>query len=163
MAKANLAAAASAVGAMTHARDAREARLLELAIATANVLALATIPVEKPKILPTPLFWRIVVCPLSVSEKIGSIIKPDSSKEGDEAWRRTGMLAAVGEAAFSSGRLSPDGSSPPTVFPKVGDYVIYPKAAGRKVEYRDGSSVVFLSDDDLDGIIPNPEDVKAYT
>lgn len=173
--KPDLSGAAAGVAAMTRKREAgaqdRAAHLAALRRETAAVLDLSPIPIERPAILPRPLWWRCVVAPLMESDRIAgsTLLKPDEAKDADKLFRRVGMLAAVGEAAFKSGRLSPDGRKPPEVFPAIGDFVLFGKAAGQRVKYRGAKpgepepEIVVLNDDDLLAIIDNPEDVKAYT
>lgn len=117
-----------------------------------------------PTECPTPLYWRVLVMPMKPRNKIkmASGVEfdlPDQSLDNQKFFNPIGRLAAVGEGAFKSSRLAVDG--PPMTVPKVGDWVMFGRAAGFKFAYA-GVELVEINDDEILAILPDPSKVKLH-
>lgn len=96
-------------------------------------------------ILPTE--YKVLVRPIEVENKIGSIFIPDQHKEKQEFAQQEGMLVAVSPVAFNYEKF-PDGSAP-----KPGDRVLYAKYAGFLRVGNDGVSYRVINDRDICAVL----------
>lgn len=94
-----------------------------------------------------PLDLRVLVKPDPVSEKIGSIILPEATKEADKHACQKGTLVAVGENAWEEAASR----SPHFRKPAAGDRVMIGKYTGVRLKGSDGEDYVLLNDEDVIG------------
>jgi chaperonin GroES len=104
---------------------------------------------DDPSIVNMPLFWRIVVRPISQEtvSKGGILLSPETLRIR-EMTETVGKLVAVGPLAFKLDDLNED------VAPKIGDYVMYGKWAGKQIRYG-GVKYVVLNHDELIMRVPD--------
>ena len=114
-----------------------------------------------PDDLPTPLWWRVLVVKLDPPTKVGSIELPDQTREYEAQLMQVGKLVRVGESAFSAKGLGVGKAQAPTVYPKVGDFVVFARHAGSRIAWRDWT-LVQLNDDEILMTGVDPRDFRAY-
>jgi len=99
--------------------------------------------IETPKNLPEPLGWRILIRPIGPRTKSqGGILLPDEAIDRQVAASTMGQVLKVGNLAYARA----DMGDRPWVF--EGDYVLFGKYAGFKLEV-DGVRMVVLNDDEV--------------
>lgn len=97
----------------------------------------------------SPTEYNVLVKPAKVEEKTkGGLLLADSTLDRKQAFATKGVIVAVSPLAFTYERFPEDG--PP---PKVGDMVIFTKAAGVSVEGVDGEEYKLLKDKDIGAVI----------
>lgn len=107
-----------------------------------------------------PLYWRVIVCPVRPKEKTaGGILLPQQVQDTQKYLQHCGRLVAVGEAAFKAKKLG--NYAPPEVVPRIGDWVVYGRAAGQGMLYR-GVRLLLLNDDEILTIIRDPETLRVF-
>ena len=88
--------------------------------------------------------FNVLIKPKAVEDKIGSILIPDEHKEKLEYGVTEGEIVAMSPVAFTY-EVWPEG----TILPKVGDYVIYGKFVGAKVEGSDKVEYRVIEDKEI--------------
>ena len=111
--------------------------------------------------LPRPLFWRVLVAPMRPRQiSKGGILIAKANQDAQEILNYMGKIVAVGPQAGVHERLGGDGKYAPSKdFPKIGEFVVYGKYAGQQMLYK-GVKLIQLNDDELMGVIPNPETLQ---
>lgn len=110
--------------------------------------------------LPTPVGYRMLIEPIQ-SDKVtkGGIVLVDESKQYADAANSVGRVLKQGESCYQGGKFS----SP---WCKPGDYVLYARHVGQRIEWReqDGESKTYLliNDDDVRAVVADPGRVKSY-
>lgn len=107
-----------------------------------------------------PLWWRVIVCPVkpkAVSK--GGILLPQQTQDAQKYLQHCGRLVAAGEAAFRAKKLG--NYAPPQVVPRVGDWVLYGRAAGQGILFRN-VRLLLLNDDEILTIVRDPETLRVF-
>ena len=109
------------------------------------------------KRLPKPAGWRILVLPFKSAEKSkGGIIYSDQAMERAYIASTCGNVLAVGPHAYDKERF-PEGP-----WCKVGDWVIFARYAGSRIQIEDGE-VRLLNDDEILATVEDPTDLIHVT
>jgi chaperonin GroES len=104
-----------------------------------------------------PVYWRVLVRPKAAKEvSKGGILLAQSVQEAEGHLTYQGQIIAAGGEAFKSERFANEKN-----LPKVGDWVIYGRYAGQKLEYR-GIKMLIVNDDEILGIAKDPEGLRVY-
>lgn len=138
------------------------------------------IPTTEPPLTPdsifTPTGWRILVKPPKAAEKTkGGIYLPGVARDADEVLMNKGQVVAIGPDAFKGkpfltwfynhdeGYIDEDLAEP---WVEVGDWVIYNRHTGLKLEARTEDGTVekyhIINDTDIVCKVAKPEAVKSY-
>lgn len=119
--------------------------------------------VDDPKSLPDLATYHVLVRPVKVETKAGSILLPDSFKDDVQFLTNVGRIVKLGPTAF----MHTDGHNPTTNphgkfgcnFAQEGDFVVWGKNRGTKVKIK-GVSFVVLTDEELIMKVDNPQDIN---
>jgi co-chaperonin GroES (HSP10) len=95
-----------------------------------------------------PTEYKVLIDPMQVEEKVGSILLPDQIKERDKFAQTKGRIVAVSPLAFSYAEPE-DWERYGAKKPKPGDVVLYAKYAGVTVKGRDGKDYTLCVDKDI--------------
>ena len=108
---------------------------------------------EKEK-LPQPTGWRILVLPFKMSEKTkGGVIMNESTLERQQVASQCGNVLAMGPQCYKDEERYPNGP-----WCKVGDWVIFARYAGSRIQI-EGGEVRLLNEDEVLATVKNPEDI----
>jgi co-chaperonin GroES (HSP10) len=122
--------------------------------------------IPDPDTLPEITGWNILIRPIEPEKKIGSVLLPTSFTEDVKYLNNVGQVKAMGPLCFSDPNTKPsDGSYFPhgrykAPWCKVGDYVVWGKHQGTKLQYK-GVAFVLLADELILMKIENPADINA--
>jgi co-chaperonin GroES (HSP10) len=117
--------------------------------------------VPDPENLPELASYMVLVRPIKVENKVGSIELPDTFRDDVQFLTNVGRVVKLGPTAF----IDPDakGSNPygkfAYKFADVDDYVVWGKHSGVKIKIR-GISYVLLNDDQLLMKVEDPKDIN---
>lgn len=123
--------------------------------------------IPDPTPLPTPFTYHLIVRPVALKKKQGSLLLPDSVVDDAQYLTNVGRVVSMGPTAFidpdavNKGNNNPHGkfgTKPPV---KVGDYVVWGKHRGVKIKVK-GVSLVVLNDDELVLRVDDPNDLNPY-
>ena len=108
---------------------------------------------EKAK-LPQPTGWRLIVLPFKMDEKTkGGIIVNETTLEKQQVASQCGNVLAMGPQCYSDKERYPEGP-----WCKVGDWVIFARYAGSRIQI-EGGEIRLLNEDEILATIENPEDI----
>ena len=108
---------------------------------------------EKEK-LPQPTGWRLIVLPFKMDEKTkGGIIMNESTLEKQQVASQCGNVLAMGPQCYRDKERYPEGP-----WCKVGDWVIFARYAGSRIQI-EGGEIRLLNEDEILATIKNPEDI----
>ena len=108
---------------------------------------------EKAK-LPEPTGWRLIVLPFKMDEKTkGGIIMNESTLEKQQVASQCGNVLAMGPQCYKDKERYPEGP-----WCKVGDWVIFARYAGSRIQI-EGGEIRLLNEDEILATIKNPEDI----
>ena len=108
---------------------------------------------EKAK-LPQPTGWRLIVLPFKMDEKTkGGIIMNETTLEKQQVASQCGNVLAMGPQCYSDKERYPEGP-----WCKVGDWVIFARYAGSRIQI-EGGEIRLLNEDEILATIKNPEDI----
>ena len=108
---------------------------------------------EKTK-LPKPTGWRIIVLPFKMDEKTKvGIIMNESTLEKQQVASQCGNVLAMGPQCYMDKERYPNGP-----WCKVGDWVIFARYAGSRIQI-EGGEIRLLNEDEILATIENPEDI----
>ena len=108
---------------------------------------------EKDK-LPQPTGWRLIVLPFKMDEKTkGGIIMNESTLEKQQVASQCGNVLAMGPQCYTDKERYPEGP-----WCKVGDWVIFARYAGSRIQI-EGGEVRLLNEDEVLATVKNPEDI----
>ena len=108
---------------------------------------------EKAK-LPEPTGWRLIVLPFKMDEKTkGGIIMNESTLEKQQVASQCGNVLAMGPQCYTDKERYPEGP-----WCKVGDWVIFARYAGSRIQI-EGGEIRLLNEDEILATIKNPEDI----
>lgn len=125
---------------------------------------------EIPQGLVKPMLWRILVMPIQPKKQsTGGIVLVESARDAEAHLQFVGRLAAFGPVAFRSEKFAagPDdlkriaAGERVADAPNIGDWVIYPRYAGQRCEYK-GTRLVLMNDDDLLARADGPSGFRIY-
>lgn len=112
-------------------------------------------PTPKTDRLPQPAGWRILVRPLSPKAKTaGGIIIPEQSQDIQAYLITIGEVLLVGPLCYLRQDMK-DGEA----WTKPGDFVLYGKMAGLRIEV-DGVKILVLNDDEVLARVPAIDAIK---
>ncbi len=108
---------------------------------------------EKDK-LPQPTGWRLIVLPFKMDEKTkGGIIMNETTLEKQQVASQCGNVLAMGPQCYKDKERYPEGP-----WCKVGDWVIFARYAGSRIQI-EGGEIRLLNEDEILATIKNPEDI----
>ena len=103
--------------------------------------------------LPKPTGWRMIVLPFKMPEKSkGGLYFGQETLEKQQVASTCGLVLAQGPHCYDKEKF-PEGP-----WCKVGDWVIFARYAGSRIQI-DGGEVRILNDDEVLATIQNPEDI----
>lgn len=104
--------------------------------------------------IPMPTGWRIAILPYRGSEKTkGGIILAEETQKRTQLGTTCGYVLKIGPLAYRDESRFPDGP-----WCQEGDWVLFGRYAGARISI-DGGEIRLLNDDEVLGIVKNPEDV----
>lgn len=95
-----------------------------------------------------PVEYKVLIRPIEVEDKIGSIIIPDEARERDQFAQQKGVIVETSPLAFTYDTW-PDGAR----VPQVGDTVFFAKYAGATEKGLDGAVYRLVNDKDIAAVI----------
>ena len=108
---------------------------------------------EKDK-LPQPTGWRLIVLPFKMDEKTkGGIIMNESTLEKQQVASQCGNVLAMGPQCYTDKERYPEGP-----WCKVGDWVIFARYAGSRIQI-EGGEVRLLNEDEVLATVQDPTDI----
>ena len=108
---------------------------------------------EKDK-LPQPTGWRLIVLPFKMDERTkGGIIMNESTLEKQQVASQCGNVLAMGPQCYTDKERYPEGP-----WCKVGDWVIFARYAGSRIQI-EGGEIRLLNEDEILATVKNPEDI----
>jgi chaperonin GroES len=103
--------------------------------------------------LPKPTGWRMIVLPFKMPEKSkGGLYFGQETLEKQQVASTCGLVLAQGPYCYDKEKF-PEGP-----WCKVGDWVVFARYAGSRIQI-DGGEVRILNDDEVLATISNPEDI----
>ena len=108
---------------------------------------------EKTK-LPKPTGWRMLVLPFRMDEKTkGGILLGGETIDRQQVASQCGNVLAMGDACYRDKERYPSGP-----WCKVGDWVIFARYAGSRIQI-EGGEIRLLNEDEILATVKNPEDI----
>ena len=108
---------------------------------------------EKAK-LPQPTGWRILVLPFKMNEKTkGGVLLQQETIERQQVGSQCGNVLAMGPDCYNDTNRFKDGP-----WCKVGDWVVFARYAGSRIEI-EGGEVRLLNDDEVLATVQDPTDI----
>jgi co-chaperonin GroES (HSP10) len=121
------------------------------------------------------LTWRLLICPQQPrKQSAGGIALPEDVQDAEMHLQYIGKVIAIGPLAGKNEKFLPpefrdvnlalrsQRERLPYAWPyQVGDWVMYGRYAGMKMEHQ-GIKLLVVNDDELLGRIPTPEGFKVY-
>ena len=108
---------------------------------------------EKEK-LPQPTGWRILVLPFKMNEKTkGGVIINESTLERQQVASQCGNVLAMGSECYRDKERYPTGP-----WCKIGDWVVFARYAGSRIEI-EGGEVRLLNEDEILATVQDPTDI----
>jgi chaperonin GroES len=107
--------------------------------------------------LPIPIYWRVLVMPKAAQKKTKSgIVLAQAAQEAQQHLCYIGQILAAGGEAFKSERFANEKN-----LPKVGDWIIYGRYAGQRLEYK-GVKLLIVNDDDILAVASDPHALRVH-
>lgn len=104
--------------------------------------------------IPTPTGWRIAILPYRGAEKTkGGIALAEETQRKQQVSTVCGYVLKVGPIAYGDEVKFPTGP-----WCKEGDWIIFGRYAGARIPI-DGGEIRLINDDEVLGIVADPEDV----
>ena len=118
------------------------------------------VPVEEyAGLLPVPTGYRMLVKPYEVKQKsAGGILLVPESKEYADMACSMGQVIRQGPDCYQDEKFSEP-------WCKVGDFVLYARHVGQKVEIKVADQVIkflLINDADVRALVPDPARIKTY-
>ena len=111
------------------------------------------IPTEATQ-LPQPTGWRILVLPFKMKEKTeGGVLLGQDAVERQQVASQCGNVLAMGSECYGDKKRYPSGP-----WCKVGDWVVFARYAGSRIEI-EGGEVRLLNEDEVLGTIQDPKSI----
>ena len=109
---------------------------------------------EETEKLPKPTGWRIIVLPFRMDEKTkGGILMGQDTLDKQQVASQCGNVLAMGPQCYKDKERYPDGP-----WCKVGDWVIFARYAGSRIQI-EGGEIRLLNEDEILATVKNPEDI----
>ena len=104
--------------------------------------------------LPKPTGWRMLVLPFRMDEKTkGGILLGGETIDRQQVASQCGNVLAMGDACYVDKERYPNGP-----WCKVGDWVVFARYAGSRIEI-DGGEVRLLNEDEVLATVEDPTDI----
>ena len=104
--------------------------------------------------LPKPTGWRIIVLPFKMGDKTkGGVVLAESAIERQQVASQCGNVLAMGGSCYSDKDRYPTGP-----WCKVGDWVVFARYAGSRIEI-EGGEVRLLNEDEILATVKDPMDI----
>lgn len=104
--------------------------------------------------IPTPTGWRIAILPYRGAEKTkGGIALAEETQRKQQVSTVCGYVLKVGPIAYADEAKFPTGP-----WCKEGDWIIFGRYAGARIPI-DGGEIRLINDDEVLGIVSDPEDI----
>jgi co-chaperonin GroES (HSP10) len=104
--------------------------------------------------IPTPTGWRIAILPYRGAEKTkGGIALAEETQRKQQVSTVCGYVLKMGPIAYAD-----EGKFPTGAWCKEGDWIIFGRYAGARIPI-DGGEIRLINDDEVLGIVSDPEDV----
>ena len=104
--------------------------------------------------LPQPTGWRILVLPFKMNETTkGGVIMNESTLERQQVASQCGNVLAMGSECYRDKERYPTGP-----WCKVGDWVVFARYAGSRINI-EGGEVRLLNEDEILATVKDPEDL----
>jgi co-chaperonin GroES (HSP10) len=120
--------------------------------------------IELPKDLPQPTLWRVLVVPVQPRRMSrGGIALPSQASDAEGYLNYIGRIAALGPLAGKNEKFRVPGSALEQYawdF-QVGDWVVYGRYAGQRME-KQGVKLVLVNDDEILAKVQGPEGYRIY-
>ena len=111
------------------------------------------IPTEATQ-LPQPTGWRILVLPFKMKEKTdGGVLLGQETLERQQVASQCGNVLAMGSECYRDKQRYPTGP-----WCKVGDWVVFARYAGSRIEI-EGGEVRLLNEDEVLATIQDPKSI----
>ena len=108
---------------------------------------------EKTK-LPKPTGWRLLVLPFKMNEKTkGGVLLQQETIERQQVGSQCGNVLAMGPDCYSDKDRFTEGP-----WCKVGDWIVFARYAGSRIEI-EGGEVRLLNDDEVLATVQDPTDI----
>ena len=108
---------------------------------------------EKAK-LPKPTGWRLLVLPFKMNEKTkGGVLLGQETLERQQVGSQCGNVLAMGPDCYNDKDRFKEGP-----WCKVGDWVVFARYAGSRIEI-EGGEVRLLNDDEVLATVQDPTDI----
>ncbi len=108
---------------------------------------------EKAK-LPQPTGWRMLVLPFKMNEKTkGGVLLGQETIERQQVGSQCGNVLAMGPDCYSDKDRFTEGP-----WCKVGDWIVFARYAGSRIEI-EGGEVRLLNDDEVLATVQDPTDI----
>ena len=108
---------------------------------------------EKDK-LPQPTGWRMLVLPFRMNEKSkGGVMFAHETIDKQQIASQCGNVLAMGPQCYKDEERYPNGP-----WCKVGDWVVFARYAGSRIQI-EGGEVRLLNEDEILATVKNPEDI----
>ena len=108
---------------------------------------------EKAK-LPTPTGWRILVLPFRMNEKSkGGVLFANETIDKQQVASQCGNILAMGPQCYTDKERYPEGP-----WCKVGDWVIFARYAGSRIQI-EGGEVRLLNEDEILATVQDRTDI----
>ena len=108
---------------------------------------------EKAK-LPQPTGWRMLVLPFKMNEKTkGGVLLGQETIERQQVGSQCGNVLAMGPDCYGDKERFSEGP-----WCKVGDWIIFARYAGSRIEI-EGGEVRLLNDDEILATVQDPTDI----
>ena len=109
---------------------------------------------EETEKLPKPTGWRILVLPFRMDEKTkGGILMGQDTLDKQQVASQCGNVLAMGTHCYKDKERYPDGP-----WCKVGDWVIFARYAGSRIQI-EGGEIRLLNEYEILATVKNPEDI----
>ncbi len=104
--------------------------------------------------IPTPTGWRIAILPYRGADKTkGGIALSEETQRKQQLTTVCGYVLKVGPLAYGD-----EGKFPTGAWCKQGDWIIFGRYAGARIPI-DGGEIRLINDDEVLGVVNDPEDV----
>jgi chaperonin GroES len=119
-----------------------------------NALDPSSMPEKVLDRIPRPTGWRITVLPYRGPDKSkGGIALADQTRQLNQLTTTCGYVLKMGDLAYKDEVKFPNGP-----WCKEGDWVIFARYGGSRMNI-DGGEIRILNDDEILGIVQDPEDI----